>query len=211
MYYRQQLLYLLLFHLFLGKLMAQTDLPGEYQLSPLPEIAAGIQLKPDSSFEFYFIYGALDRFGKGTWTLEGNEVVLKGNAGEHPPFALLHTAPGTADGIRIRIEDKNEFLRSAIYAMVDLDTQAGFAKTNNRGEVYLQYTTADSIFLVSELFPEKIFRYRLPDNGHRELVFRFAPDALDVFLTGIRLRIEGKTLVGPIPLLKPGDYRFNRK
>lgn len=204
--------FLILFaHFFTYRVMAQTDLTSEYQLAPLPEIAAGLALHADSSFEFYFIYGALDRYGKGTWSVEGNDVVLQSSAGEHPPFVLEQTEPGPAGGCLIRIADKNEFLRSAVYAMDDLQTQTGFAKTNNQGEVLLSNLLSDSIFLVSELFPEKIFRCRLPENGHRSLSFRFSPDALEVFLAGIRLRKEDHALVGSIPLLKPGSYRFIRK
>lgn len=205
------LLLYFLFQFIVGTLMAQTDLSGEYQLAPLPEIAAGFQLKKDSSFEFYFIYGAIDRYGKGSWTVEGNEVVLNSSPGAHPPFVLETTEPGPAGGCLIRMADHNPFLLSAIYAMENLQTQAGFVQANNRGELQINRMESDSVFLVSELFPEKTYRFRLPENGHRTLVFRLAPDAFEVFLSGIRLRIEGNTLAGSIPLLKPGDYRFNRK
>ena len=59
--------------LFLGckssNLQAQNDCKecGEYYCESISEMASGFNIKPDSTFEFFFSYGALDRFGTGTW------------------------------------------------------------------------------------------------------------------------------------------------
>ena len=40
---------------------------GTYLLQGVREMASGFELKADSTFEFFFSYGALDRYGKGKW------------------------------------------------------------------------------------------------------------------------------------------------
>jgi hypothetical protein len=45
-------------------MMAQTNnITGVYNLRGVMEMASGFKLNNDSSFEFYFSYGALDRYG----------------------------------------------------------------------------------------------------------------------------------------------------
>ena len=41
------------------------DMVGEYYLTGVMETASGFRLNADSSFDFFFSYGALDRSGKG--------------------------------------------------------------------------------------------------------------------------------------------------
>src|SRR6478609_2198922 len=60
-------------------LHAQDTLPsiaGVYFLSGVMETASVFDLKPDSSFEFFFSQGALDRGGSGNWSIHGDKVVL---------------------------------------------------------------------------------------------------------------------------------------
>ena len=45
---------------------------GEYYLRGVMETAAGFKLNEDSTFQFFFSYGALDRQGRGKWTTEGH-------------------------------------------------------------------------------------------------------------------------------------------
>ena len=59
-------------------MFAQTNshVAGTYYLSGVSEMASGIILKADSTFEFFFSYGALDRYGSGKWMFENNNIVL---------------------------------------------------------------------------------------------------------------------------------------
>src|SRR5438477_12312076 len=60
-----------------NSIMAQTnDLTGVYNLRGVMEMASGFKLNKDSSFEFYFSYGALDRYGSGKWSLINNKIVF---------------------------------------------------------------------------------------------------------------------------------------
>ena len=54
---------------------------GEYYLTGFMETASGFKLNTDSTFDFFFSYGALDRSGKGTWKQEGNKVIFNSKPG----------------------------------------------------------------------------------------------------------------------------------
>jgi hypothetical protein len=40
------------------------------------ETASGFKINEDSSFEFYFSYGALDRYGSGKWNIKNDSIIL---------------------------------------------------------------------------------------------------------------------------------------
>jgi hypothetical protein len=48
-------------------IQAQATIPGEYYLRGVTEVGSGFLIKADSTFEFFFSYGALDRMGSGKW------------------------------------------------------------------------------------------------------------------------------------------------
>ena len=49
---------------------------GEYYLKGVRETASGFKLNADSTFEFFFSYGALDRMGSGTWQKQGDQIIF---------------------------------------------------------------------------------------------------------------------------------------
>src|SRR5450432_943541 len=68
--------------------MDTAALPGEYYLQGVMETASGFLLKPDSSFQFFFSYGALDRHGSGKWAVKENKLILNSAARPEYDFAL---------------------------------------------------------------------------------------------------------------------------
>src|ERR1051325_4784902 len=58
-------------------LAAQNNtMAGQYSLTGVMETASGIQLNKDSTFQFYFSYGALDRYGSGKWSVQKDNIIL---------------------------------------------------------------------------------------------------------------------------------------
>ena len=56
---------------------------GEYNLTGVMEMVSVLRLNADSTFQFYFAYGAADREGRGTWILQDSTVIL--NSKPRPP------------------------------------------------------------------------------------------------------------------------------
>src|SRR6476620_8502486 len=70
-------------------MMAQTNnITGVYNLRCVMEMASGFKLNNDSSFEFYFSYGALDRYGSGKWSMNNDNIVFTSKPSPGKDFKL---------------------------------------------------------------------------------------------------------------------------
>lgn len=86
-------------------------IPGEYYLTGVHEMGCGIKLNEDNTFEFFFSYGALDRHGYGTWSLdENNRVKLNSDYKNQIPFAIIKENHEDAEGIKIVFPNYNKIL-----------------------------------------------------------------------------------------------------
>jgi hypothetical protein len=79
---------------------------GEYSAS-MPEVATGLLLKPDHSFEFYFTYGAADYTSKGTWRSDNDSVYLTTSGQEQKPFRQVRSAQGMPGVFRVHVVAPN--------------------------------------------------------------------------------------------------------
>src|SRR5687768_17783125 len=77
---------------------AQNNSPmhGEYYLRGVMETASGFKLNTDSTFEFFYTYGALDRYGSGTWKQVDNIVTFNSRTQPGRDFAILKSEIGRA-------------------------------------------------------------------------------------------------------------------
>src|SRR4026207_896884 len=68
----------ILFNCVINNMQAQVKnkVAGIYSLEGVMETASGFKLNEDSTFEFYFSYGALDRYGSGKWSMKNDSVVF---------------------------------------------------------------------------------------------------------------------------------------
>lgn len=86
-------------------------IPGEYYITGVHEMGCGIKLNEDNTFEFFFSYGALDRHGYGTWSLEdNNRVKLNSDYKNQIPFAIIKETQEKEDGIKIVFPNYNKIL-----------------------------------------------------------------------------------------------------
>ena len=81
---------------------------GEYYLRGVPEMATGFKLNSDNSFEFFLIYGALDRHGSCKWRVNKEQVIFQSKPWSGIDFALLKSKTVSDDSITVRITDNNE-------------------------------------------------------------------------------------------------------
>lgn len=64
---------------------------GEYYLRGVMETASGFKLNQDSTFQFFFSYGALDRYGSGTWTHTNNKIIFNSIKQHEADFAIIQS------------------------------------------------------------------------------------------------------------------------
>ena len=107
-----------------ARLFAQNDVAGEYSLRGVMETASGLQLNKDSTFQFYFSYGALDRHGSGKRNVENNNIILNGKPYPVKDFKMVQGSSVKNNFITINIEDKNTNLYRLVYCRVRTRTVA---------------------------------------------------------------------------------------
>ena len=183
---------------------------GEYYLTGVMETASGFKLNADSTFEFFFSYGALDRSGKGTWQQKGNQVVFYSNQARGKDFSLISSNTVTDDKVTIRIMDANPSLRSHVYALLKSGGKQLEEITNSKGEIVFPKTAVDSILLVLEFCPEKSYVFTNDHPGHNYFEFRFEKDIMEVFFDHLVLQLNDTGMEGRHPLLKEGTYQFRK-
>lgn len=181
---------------------------GEYYLKGVMETAAGFKLNPDSSFEFFFSYGVLDRTGSGRWKQEANNIILSSEKQYEQPLSLMAEKKIPGNQIVVHIDEKDPFLAGAFYCLLKDGHTDLQGKTNQDGEMIFKHATGDSILFATELFPEKRIAFAINTKKSNHFTFKVEAHALDVHFSDLRLNWEPGKLSGAIPLLKPGNYQF---
>ena len=126
---------------------AQSKITGEYYLRGVMETASGFLLKPDSTFEFFFSYGAVDRYGAGTWTLAGDKIILNSKQKPGQDFKMLNSKEVNDDFITIKIVDSNTYLLNHVYgALHYTDTTLGNV-SDQSGEIKISRKGAEKDFI----------------------------------------------------------------
>ncbi|MGC4100168.1 hypothetical protein [Ferruginibacter sp.] len=182
---------------------------GEYYLQGVMETASGFKLNEDSSFNFFFSYGALDREGGGSWKQEGNTIIFNSNKKQTTDFTLLQSKKQAGNGITIRINEPNELLKRLVHAVVKKGDAAEQASADKNGMISFKATAADSIILLFEWCPEKTFVFTVPDTTHNYFEFKFEPAIMEVLFSDFKLQLSDDGFEGPHPLdpVKTFHYR----
>ena len=188
-------------------IQAQSAIPGEYSLRGVPEVGSGFLIKPDSTFEFFFSYGALDRMGSGKWIVKGNEIILDSKPRPAHDFALVSSKTVNDDFITIKITDNNELLQRYVYAKLRFADTVMEDMADQKGEIRFPRKAMENLSLQFQFCPEKTSVFEL-NNEHNYFEFRFEPWIAEFFFNDHRLTIDGKDLKGKHPLLDEKEYRF---
>ena len=188
-------------------IQAQSTIPGEYYLRGVTEVGSGFLIKPDSTFEFFFSYGALDRMGSGKWLVKGNEIILNSKPRPAYDFALISSKTVKDDFITIKITDNNELLQRYVYAKLKFSDTVLEDMSDQKGEIKFPRKVMENLSLQFQFCPEKTSVFEL-NKEHNYFEFRFEPWIAEYFFNEHHLTIEGKDLKGKHPLLDEKEYRF---
>ena len=139
---------------------------GEYYLKGVMETASGFKLNADSTFDFFFSYGALDRMGKGTWQKQGTQIIFNSGKTDRKDFALINSNTVANDRVTIKIMDANPSLRSHVYVFLKAGDNQLEGMTNANGEISFSKKEVDSIQLILEFCPEKTFVFSNSNKQH---------------------------------------------
>lgn len=183
---------------------------GEYYLRGVMETASGFKLNPDSSFQFFYSYGALDRSGEGKWTIKDGRIIL--NSRPRPPldFRLLKSGKGDDQGLTIRIVDRNSNLLRYIECTAIAPSSTQKAQTDHDGMTHFSLARVDSIGLLFQWCPDRTSFFRVTDPTLHYFEFGFEPWIAEVFFQNFILEPEKEGLKGRHPLLEGSSHFYER-
>jgi len=174
---------------------------GEYYLQGVMETASGFKLDKNGTFQFFYSYGALDRFGSGKWTSKGDHVILNSEK-KHPlDFALVRSEKKSGDNITIKITDANTHLLRYVYGIITAGEVMQQGAADSDGMMIFTPQKIDSIYLIFEFCPEKQSEFAIPANGHNYFEFRVEPWIMEVYFENFDLQIKDNGLEGNHPIL----------
>jgi hypothetical protein len=208
---RQAITSIIIFMLTAQHLYAQNNtIAGEYSLSGVMETASGIQLREDSTFGFYFSYGALDRQGSGKWSVHGDKIILDSKPYPGYDFKLVKSSFVKNNFTTIKIEDANTNLYRLVYCLVKRPDGDTIINADESGMIEVRYAI-DSIHLLCELCTERMTSFPVNPQKNNVYTFQFEPWITEVFFKSFTLHYAGDHLQGKHPLLDDKEYIFKRQ
>ncbi len=189
---------------------AQTteNIAGAYFLQGVMETGSGFKLNTDSSFQFFYSYGALDRYGSGKWKVENNKVILNSKPYPGKDFKLTDSAKDNNNFITIKIEDKNPMLFSFVHCIVHTKNGDTMFDADHNGYIIIPDKSTDTIHLLCELSAERISTFTINNAMHNFYTFRFEPWIVEVFFKEFTLQFVKDHLEGKHPLLEGENYKY---
>jgi hypothetical protein len=187
------------------------DMTGEYYMHGVMETASGFLLNADSTFQFFFSYGALDRSGKGKWSLKDDSTIIF-NSEKRPPldFKLVKHELREDNFITIQITDKNTNLLRYVAGFVKTRTGEEEFEMNHDGIAQMQIQQIDSIGLIFTICPDRYSVFPVSDKNENYFSFQFEPWIADVFFENFTLNFKNNTLSGKHPLLEGDDFSYEK-
>ena len=196
--------------LFCSINMLAQNVTGEYYLNGVMETASSLKLNADSSFEFFFSYGSLDRYGKGKWSLQNNSVIIL-NSEKRPPLDFKLEKASTADqkNIIIQIDNENKNILRYVQGFVKTKSGEQNFEMNDDGIAEIKNQPVDSIGLIFTLCPDRYSVIPVSENNNH-FVFRIEPWIATVFFDNFTLHYSDNMLKGKHPLLTGNEYNYKK-
>lgn len=181
---------------------------GEYYSQEKRETVSAFRLNADSTFDFFYSYGALDRFGKGKWNIENNTIILNSNKPRpDKDFSLIKSMNKSDDTIVIHIIDDNEVVKNHVVCCLINQGEKNAMITEN-GIARFPKQLVDSIALLLELCPDRYSIFNVKDKADNYFEFKIEPWISEVFFENFKLIIDNKKLVGKHPLLDGEKFTY---
>ncbi len=190
---------------------AQTQshsIAGEYYLNGVMETASGFRINADSTFEFFFSQGALDRQGKGKYRVDSNKIIFKTDSIPAKDFALVNSKKQAGRNTVIRIADPNENILRYVFVRVRSGSKTKEGFVDQQGYFDYHGNTPDSIELRFEFCPEKTSIFPISTKDHNYFEFRFEPWLFEYFFDNFILDIAEGELKGRHPILDGETFSY---
>ncbi len=174
-------------------------------------MASGFLLRPDGSFQFFFTYGAMDRFGSGRWVEKNGKLILTSRAKPPYDFALVESQIQSHDFINIKMEAANPALLRHVFCSLQNAAEGSWKQMSPQGEIQFPKQEVESVSLILEFCPERFSTIPVTHKEHNEFTFRFEQTIMEVFFENLSLQVEPYGLSGLHPLMEGEIFRYAKK
>jgi hypothetical protein len=183
---------------------------GMYHLQEVKETASGFKLNPNGVFQFFFTYGAIDRYGSGNWIIDDDHVVLQSRPWIGNDFAGMDSKIINQNFITAKIVGGNPVLLRHVFFSLRKGETGSWIKTNERGEAAFPLQPVTNVSIVFEFCQERFTHFNIEDPGHNYFEFRFEPWLMEVFFNNFQLKISKFALSGKHPLMKGEKFVYEK-
>ena len=175
-------------------LLSAQDIAGDYSLHGFREVASGLRLSADHTFEFFYTYGASDRQASGTWSLDSGTVVLQGSKKKGQDFKLRKSAREGGPGMVIKISDKNTYLQQSVVCFAFTDRDSMIEESGIDGIVRFNADGIERIELIHAVFPDEPTIIDCSNDTSNYLEFTLNPSLGEVVFDRVAVSLEGQSL-----------------
>jgi hypothetical protein len=192
----------------LAAVLALTSIPaiagdsvaGRYRLNDGPDVASELILKPDGSFAYFLMAGALDEQAHGTWRVEGKAVRLTTVPKPVPAvFSKGPSAPAPGGGLAIHVTDKAGSGIALVHFTLGFDSGppvTGYTQDYGWSMGDGETRMPRWIELSVPMFNLRSPRFPLDLSGGRALTFILTPNDLGTIdFTGMQIDIQPNRLI----------------
>lgn len=202
-------IYFLIFTILSG-CMTKHNFSGEYHLTGVHEMASAFNFNPDGKFEFYLVYGAMDRNASGTYTVDGDTIKIHSDKEAGNDFAIVNQRQeGT--GYTIRILNENSILASNVLCFYFVNGQQFEAYSDSDGLIKIDAPVCEKIYVQHMLFADVASLIKDDTNANNYFELNLRPEIQQVSFKGIDFFIDGDALTClPNYFLPMENIRFER-
>jgi len=182
---------------------------GEYLLKGVMETASGFKLNPDSTFEFFFSSGALDRYGSGKWMVfrstDDKVDIIRFNSSPPPGPAIktITTEKRKQKQLLLQLKDVNPVLKSYFIALAFAGKDTVVEPFNQDGIAGLDGKIYDSLQVALEFCPDNLIVLQT-STGNNYFELSAEEWIFEYFFKNFVLIVREEELEGKHPLMEGG-------
>lgn len=191
--------------------METSTIVGEYYLEGVREMASVFLLNPDSEFEFFFSYGALDRQGRGKWEVKADRIYFNSRAKPETDFTFLESRSIPGEFIHIKVGGGDPGFLRHIFCSLKNGAAGSWEQMSQDGELQLPSQPIETISILWEFCQERFSSIPVKQPTHNEFIFRVEPSILELFLENFSLQIEPGVLTGRHPQMEGDQFRYAKQ
>jgi hypothetical protein len=155
-------------------------------------------------------FGAIDREGSGTWSMNGNQLLLNGPPRPDKDFILVKSKSTKDKFITVKVNDASKVILRYVICSIKTDTGIIQDQTNEEGVVKFPKQPVESISLLHLLWPDRFSVFDMSDKELNDFEFTIDPAIMKVYFQNLTLTEDDGELTGQHPLMKGDGFTYEK-